>query len=87
MDSNHRMAASKAAALPLGYTPILFNSFCKGDLFKLLVIKHLLIFGALSIIFLASSKELNVVYRADPVPDKYPFLIELSQLKDSSTSL
>ena len=27
MDSNHRMAASKAAALPLGYTPFLFNSF------------------------------------------------------------
>jgi hypothetical protein len=27
------------------------------------------------------------VYKADPVPDKYPFLIELSQLKESSTSL
>jgi hypothetical protein len=36
-----------------------FNSFIKGDLFILLVIRYFPFSGALSIILLASSKELN----------------------------
>ena len=46
MDSNHRMAASKAAALPLGYTPELSSSFNKGDLLIVLVITYANFLGA-----------------------------------------
>ena len=61
MDSNHRMAASKAAALPLGYTPELSSSSNKGDLLIVLVMTYPNLIGALSIISFPSSKELIIV--------------------------
>ena len=84
MDSNHRMAASKAAALPLGYTPELSSSFNKGDLLIVLVITYASFLGALSIISFPSSKELIFVNILLPVPE---ILTSLYLLKKSYASL
>ena len=84
MDSNHRMAASKAAALPLGYTPELSSSFNKGDLLIVLVITYANFLGALSIISFPSSKELIFVNILLPVPE---ILTSLFLLKKSNASL
>ena len=85
MDSNHRMAASKAAALPLGYTPELSSSLNKGDLLIVLVITYDNFHGALYIISFLSSKELIFVNILLPVPERLTSLYSLIKSKASLT--